>query len=91
VCFSILVSGSPTSFFSCSQGFKKGDPLSPLLFVIVMEALGKMVSVVVSGGLLSGFWGQGLIFLIFYLLMILTFLWGRPKSSTQFTVLILMF
>jgi hypothetical protein len=45
--FSVLLSGS--------QGLKKGDPLSPLLFVIVMEALGKMVSVVVSGGLLFGF------------------------------------
>jgi hypothetical protein len=29
--------------------------LSPLLFVIVMEALGKMISTAVSGGLLSGF------------------------------------
>jgi hypothetical protein len=29
--------------------------LSPLLFIIVMEALGKMISAVVSGGLLSLF------------------------------------
>jgi len=38
------------------------------LFVIVMEVLGRMISIAVSGGLLSSFSvGQGLIFLIFYL------------------------
>jgi hypothetical protein len=31
------------------------DPLYPLLFVIVVEALGKMISVAVSGGFLSSF------------------------------------
>jgi hypothetical protein len=31
------------------------DPFSPLLFIIVMAAAGKMISVAVSGGLLSRF------------------------------------
>jgi hypothetical protein len=35
--------------------FAKGDPLSPLLFVIVMEALSRMLSRATSGGYLSGF------------------------------------
>jgi hypothetical protein len=30
------------------------DPLSPLLFVLVMRVLGRIISDVVSGGMLSG-------------------------------------
>jgi hypothetical protein len=52
---SILVHGTPSSFFSSSRGLRQGDPLSPFLFVFVIEALGKMILALVDGGLLSGF------------------------------------
>ncbi|GKA34047.1 RNA-directed DNA polymerase, eukaryota, partial [Tanacetum coccineum] len=36
---SILVNGSPTSEFSINHSLRQGDPLSPFLFILVMEGL----------------------------------------------------
>lgn len=52
--FSILVNGSSTGFFSSSRGLRQGDPSSPLLFVVVMKALGRTISAAASGALLLG-------------------------------------
>jgi hypothetical protein len=53
--FSILVNGSPARFFGGSRGLRQGDPLSPLLFLLVMEVLSKMFQVTEEAGLIRGF------------------------------------
>jgi hypothetical protein len=55
VIFSILVNGAPTGFFQSSRGIRQGDPLSPLLFVVVMEGLSRMLNESMLQSLLSGF------------------------------------
>jgi hypothetical protein len=54
-CHSVLVNGSLAGFFNSSRGLRQGDPLSPLLFIVVMEALSKMLSGAVDSGRLSCF------------------------------------
>ncbi|GJR12103.1 RNA-directed DNA polymerase, eukaryota [Tanacetum coccineum] len=51
---SILVNGSPTDEFHFRRGLKQGDPLSPFLFILVMESLHLSFQNVVDEGLFKG-------------------------------------
>ncbi|GJZ10117.1 RNA-directed DNA polymerase, eukaryota [Tanacetum coccineum] len=51
---SILVNGSPTSEFHFYKGLKQGDPLSPFLFILVMESLHLSFNRVLNAGLFKG-------------------------------------
>jgi hypothetical protein len=49
------VNGSPCGFFQSLRGIQQGDPLSPMLFIIIMEALSRMIENAIGAGMLSGF------------------------------------
>ncbi|KAJ0628987.1 putative RNA-directed DNA polymerase [Helianthus annuus] len=51
---SVLVNGSPTLEFNCTRGLRQGDPLSPFLFIMAMEALTGIMHKASSIGLFQG-------------------------------------
>lgn len=52
---SILLNGSSVEYFYRSNGLQQGDPLSPFLFAVVVEAFGALLTKAFQGGLIEGF------------------------------------
>jgi hypothetical protein len=51
----VLVNGSPTADFNVGKGLRQGDPLSPFLFLIVVEGLSGLMSKAVENNLFHGY------------------------------------
>ncbi|XP_072090535.1 secreted RxLR effector protein 78-like [Arachis hypogaea] len=50
---SVLINGSPSKPFKMEQGLRQGDPLSPFLFVLVVDVLHRMIGEAVRNGRIS--------------------------------------
>ncbi|KAL5543250.1 hypothetical protein UlMin_010960 [Ulmus minor] len=53
--FSIMINGKPRGRFGASRGLRQGDPLSPFLFILVANILGRMMDKAVRIGEVKGF------------------------------------
>ncbi|KAJ0826227.1 putative RNA-directed DNA polymerase [Helianthus annuus] len=51
---SVLVNGSPTFEFQCFKGMRQGDPISPFLFILVMDVLSGMLERAKNEGSING-------------------------------------
>nr|XP_043629751.1 uncharacterized protein LOC122601039 [Erigeron canadensis] len=51
---SILVNGAPTFEFQSGKGLRQGDPISPFLFLLVMEGFSCLINKATASGSLEG-------------------------------------
>ena len=52
--FVVLINGKPSSFFNATRGIGQGYPLSPLLFILVIEGLSLLINDARRNGLIRG-------------------------------------
>jgi hypothetical protein len=52
--FFVLINGSSTGFFNSSRGVRQGNPISPFLFVVVMETFSRMDKATIDHNLILG-------------------------------------
>ena len=57
--FSVLANRSPSDFFQSSRGLRQDDPLSPYLFILVMETFSLILMKAKEGGFINGFQVRG--------------------------------
>ncbi|KAK6780580.1 hypothetical protein RDI58_022764 [Solanum bulbocastanum] len=55
---SLIINGNNEGFFSSERGLRQGDPISPFLFILVMEGLNHMIRRARANGWLKGFQAQ---------------------------------
>lgn len=57
--FFVLVNKSLANFFGSSRGLRQGNPLSPMLFLVMMEVFSMMLKRVEGAGLIHSFRANG--------------------------------
>eukprot|EP00253_Pinus_taeda_P014598 PITA_14598 len=84
--FSILINGSASTFFHSERGLRQGCPLSPLLFLLVMEGLSRLMEDAKRAGDIGGLGISDLCYLTHLLFVddVLILLDGSIRDSRTF-------
>lgn len=84
VSYSVLLNGAPTPFFSAEKGLRQGWPLSPLLFLLIMEGLSRSIAAEHIRGRIEGIKIMDNCFLTHLLFVddVLIFLNGSIRDTT---------
>lgn len=53
--FSVMINGASKDFFPSSRGIRQGNPLSPLLFTLVVDAFSALMAQATSTSIIKGF------------------------------------
>lgn len=91
--FSVLINGSASQFFHSKRGLKQGCPLSPLLFLIVMDGLSRLIASAKRDGDLCGLKISDDCFLTHLLFVddVMIFLDGNIRGSRTFSKILTLF
>eukprot|EP00253_Pinus_taeda_P035296 PITA_35296 len=91
--FSILINGSASHFFHSEKGLRQGCPLSPLLFLLVIEALSRLIISTKREGTIRGLKITDVCFLTHLLFVddVLILLDGSVQDTTSFTHILELF
>lgn len=91
---SLLINGKAEDFFKSSRGLHQGDPLSPVILALLVDALTRWILEAQSFGLLEGFYvkqGSDAIPALHYADDILVFIHGDLEMAQNLKVIFLWF
>ena len=93
VSYSIIINGAVTNFFHAERGLCQGFPLSPLMFLLVIEGLRKCIIDETSRGILKGIklLEKCVITHILFVDDIILFLNGSLSDSTVIKAILILF
>eukprot|EP00253_Pinus_taeda_P030670 PITA_30670 len=91
--FSILINGSASTFFHSERGLRQGCPLSPLLFLLVMEGLSRLMETAKRDGDIGGLGITDLCYLTHLLFVddVLILLNGSIRDTRSFSKILQLF